>query len=110
MHLWRRTQTSVATSEVNLPPRSIEEALRAVRERVGTHVSDGSAFDGLRAHVRFLCELARHDNIPPERLVVELKHTLNGLPGLNALTPARRDELHSKVVGFAIHAYFADAE
>lgn len=81
-----------------------------VRERVGRQVSDGSEFDGLHVHVRLLCELARDANIPPERLIVELKRTLDGLPGVNGLTPARRDELHSKVVEYAIRAYFADAQ
>jgi hypothetical protein len=62
----------------------------------------------VRADVDRLCAVARRDKLPPERLLVELKHTLDAVPEFDHLEPESREEVRSQVVRYAIREYFAD--
>jgi len=104
MNIWRKQIISMAVRDAAMQPTSVAEALIAVREAIQLHASDGSGMEYVRSPVRLLCAFARHDNMPPERLLVELKHTLNAGPTSVALE--RRDDLRRRVVAFAIQSYF----
>jgi hypothetical protein len=99
-----------ARSDGPLPPRTIAEALQACHDTFQKHASDGAALEYVCSDVETLCAVARRDKLPPERLLVELKHTLDTVPELDRLEPANRDEVRSRVVQYAIREYFADSE
>ena len=90
------------------PPRTVAEALQACHDTFQRHAKDGSTLEYVRSDVDRLCAVARRDNLPPERLLVDLKHTLDAVPELDRLEPERREEIRSRVVQYAIREYFAD--
>jgi hypothetical protein len=90
-------------------PRTIAEALQACHDTFQRHANDGAALEHVRSDVDTLCAVARRDKLPPERLLVELKHTLDTVPELDRLEPENREEVRSRVVQYAIREYFADA-
>lgn len=84
------------------------EALQACHDTFRRHANDGSALDHVSSDVDRLCDVARRDKLPPERMLVDLKHTLDAVPELDLLDPERREEIRSRVVQYAIREYFAD--
>jgi hypothetical protein len=61
----------------------------------------------LRAAVRSVCALAREANLPPERLLVRLKGTLDTLPTAIFADDYENSDLREHVVSMAIDAYFS---
>lgn len=109
MHFWREQHdASAAEQGKSHPPASIADALRAVRGEIQRHSREGFASEPVRASVRLLCVFARQDGLSPEQLLVDLKQTLAGLPEYEALTPAERENLRTRLVSYAIRSYFSD--
>ena len=113
MHLWRGQRTSsVAPQNPSGRTTHVAEALVAVRDAVQLYGHEPLDFGPIRTSVRVLCGIARRDDIPPEQLVIELKHTLAGLPEFDALTSdvptPMREEIRSRVVSCAIQSYFSE--
>ena len=113
MHLWHGQHISrVAAQDLADRTAHIAEALLAVREAVQLYGHEPRDFGPIRSSVRVLCGVARRDDIPPEQLLIELKHTLAGLPEFDGLTSAvptpMREEIRSRVVSCAIQSYFSE--
>lgn len=106
MSIWRRQILSAATHDVSNQPTSVPAALVAVQEAVQLHAREGSDVEHLRNPVRSLCVLAQQNEMPPERLLVELKHALSVVTEVDNMAPERRDDVRRRVVAFAIQSYF----
>jgi len=78
---------------------------RAVRAQVSRGVEPESSW---RQSLRAMCEDARADSVPPERLVVEVKQALNIMYDACAVPPgSERTEFTSRVVTLCIEEYYA---
>jgi hypothetical protein len=84
------------------------EVLLLVQDAVQLHVHDGAPIDDVRAALNTLATVARTDDVPPERLLIELKHALNNVPGLASLEPEARSDILASVILRAIEAYYGE--
>lgn len=108
MHIFHSSRRQKSKGNASPPPRTVAEALRACQDTFQRHANDGSALEHVCSDVDTLCAVARRDRLPPERLLVELKHTLDAVPELERLEPESREEVRTRVVQYAIREYFAD--
>jgi hypothetical protein len=104
--MWRKPASSVAVHDTATQPTSVDESLIALQEAVQLYAHDGSSVESLRTPVQLLCVVARRERIPPEKLLVELKHSLAELHEFAVMPPEHRDDFRRRVVDFAIQSYF----
>jgi len=112
-HIWRTPESPTAPAVSQ--PRDMQEALAALRLTLADEVNDGSgnhgsALERLKSDVRLLCVVARQEHVAPERMLVQLKQTLQSAPSAGFLENDRREETDRAVVEYAIHAYFTDGQ
>jgi hypothetical protein len=88
--------------------RTRPEVLLMVRDAAQRHVHVGAPIDELRAALNALATVARRDDLPPERLLVELKQALNEVPALAGLEPLARSDILASVILRAIEAYYGE--
>jgi len=108
MRIFNSTRHRKAKSDGPRTPRTVAEALKACQDTFQLHADDASALEYVYSDVDTLCVVARRDKLPPERMLVDLKHTLDAVPELDRLEPERREEIRSRLVQHAIREYFAD--
>ncbi|HEY4216229.1 MAG TPA: hypothetical protein VGM67_03775 [Gemmatimonadaceae bacterium] len=108
MSIWRKQHPAVSSHNDDAPATTVAEALVAVRGALQLHTQDGSDVNHLRVPIRQLCVFARQNNLPPEQLLVQLKHMLSETHELDVLGLDKREDVRSRVVEFTIESYFDD--
>jgi hypothetical protein len=87
-------------------PHTVEGALVALRDTLEheSPIELGRVADPLR----ILCVRARDEGVTPERLLVRLKETLDGVPGLGRRAPDGFEAgARERIVSYAIAEYFS---
>ena len=86
-----------------------ERALRVFRDAVEQHERTATAVDDLEDPLRQFCRHARRERIPPEQVLVRVKHALESLPAVaDAVT--ERQTARARIISLAIEAYYADRD
>jgi len=85
-----------------------ERALRIFRDAVSHHRGDATRIDDLRVPLQQFCVEARREQLPPEQVLIYVKHALDGLPGFDdRLTD--RQSARERIIAFAIDTYYSDS-
>jgi hypothetical protein len=95
------------------PPSADERVGRALRDLgvVAARLATGDGrFEESRVPIRILCAAAREAGLPPERLLIRLKHAMDqsGFPA--GADGGDRATLRSRIISLAIVEYFTAAE
>jgi hypothetical protein len=94
------------------PPPKLHEALESLRHALASRTSEFSTSETsacVGPALRVVCRRAREANLPAERLLVQLKRTLDAVPANTELEAHRRAEQKTTVIELAIREYFASA-
>ncbi|HEY5063153.1 MAG TPA: hypothetical protein VII52_16555, partial [Gemmatimonadaceae bacterium] len=83
--------------------------LATVRGGLAQPIGEGAELDRLRQALQTLYVAARHANVLPERMPVELKCIFADVRDEDGQTLEQRAILHAQIVTFVIGAYFSDA-
>lgn len=90
-------------------PQDSERALRVFRDAVGQHRGDAARIEDLRAPLRQFCVDARREQVPPEQVLIQVKHALDGLSAVDdRLTD--RQAARDRIIAFAIETYYSDRQ
>ena len=83
----------------------------ALRSALRLHIQkpDGGADSQVTSALAIICDEARRDQIPPERLLVAFKAILSSLPEVSQLPPERATEVVRSLVTICIERYYASA-
>ena len=87
--------------------RPIDDALRLFASAAGRCGRDHRALEHLADPLRQVCQCARDERIPPEKVLVDIKRVLDGL-SLYDLDGAGEYFPRSRIISFVIDAYYAD--
>jgi hypothetical protein len=87
-------------------PSSRSEAFLLLQDAVQLHLRDGASLEGLRSSLNALSRIARSEEMPPERMLVELKQALHNVPTLASFEPEKRGQITDLVVRLAIELYY----
>ena len=90
-------------------PTDSERVLRVFREAAERHDSDQASLDDLRYPLRQFCTQARRERMPPEEVVIRVKHALEGLPAFGDRL-AGKQSTRAAIISLAIEAYYLDGE
>ena len=92
------------------PTRSLTQALLRVRTALPPATNDRAALDNLRAQLKYMCAVARQDGVPPERMLVQLKQVIAEASPTDFEAVEKQADLRSRLISFAITAYFSGVE
>jgi hypothetical protein len=95
-------------SEREQPIRvGVDDAFVALRAALEANARDNAGFADVRAPLHQLCRSARDEGVPPERLVVRLKQTIDAMPEFANARFDEQTEMRGRIVSFVIDAYFS---
>ena len=92
------------------PTRTMTQALLRVRTALPPASNDRAALDHLRAQLRYMCAVARQDRVTPERMLIQLKQVIAEASPTDFEAIDQQADLRSRLISFAITAYFSDVE
>lgn len=95
-------------ADENTAPLDLDGALSACRDVLCRSLESEVRLEALREPLRTLSRCARRENVPPERVLIEVKQLLHDTVAYETMPPQVRDSLRGRLVEMAIAAYFAD--
>jgi predicted secreted protein len=104
----QESEQNMATHPKGSPHRTVADALTALCTAAQRYGHAGLEFELLREPVREMCVAAHEEQMPPERMLVQLKQVLNDRSGLNTLAPEAAEDRRRQIVTLAIAEYFAN--
>jgi hypothetical protein len=102
---WLSGSASVQTDERSTA-RDSADALVRLHGLLVTRRANNSDGDRMRGLIDAFAVHTRHEHLPPEQMIVRLKHAIDGALPTTAVTPIERDEIRSRAVHLAIAAYY----
>jgi hypothetical protein len=96
-----KSSTSASGSRAEMLERCCEVLAERRHDDLGRRVLHGAIVD--------MCESARNDGLPPERLLVEIKRALIESPAQRHFTLDQAHDARMRFITLAIDAYYADA-
>ena len=98
----------MAETQIKPEIATTADALAALRAAVERHGPDGSGLEHLRMPLRQWCTSARREAMSPEQMLVCVKHALDGVAAFNGDSTIMLDTMRTRIITFAINAYYCD--
>ena len=92
------------------PSTEMDDALRALGDAVACHGGDDSSLDALRDPLRQFCLQAKREQLAPEQLLISIKRLLDRLPVSSEPGLMTESLARSRLITYAIKAYYESAE
>ena len=92
------------------PSSPAHAALVGLRAAIAGYSGDGTEIETLRKPLHEFCLLSRRSGVPPERVVIQVKHVVHGLPLNVGEAATSRRWLQDRIIVAAIAAYYRDEE
>jgi len=90
--------------------RDSERALRVFRDAVEHHDGDATRIEDLRGALQQFCVQARHERMPPEQVLIRVKHALDGLFAYDDVRLTDAQSARQQIISMAIETYYSDSE
>jgi hypothetical protein len=84
--------------------------LRVFRDAVKHHDGDAARIEDLRSALQQFCVQARRERIPPEQVLIRVKHALDGLAAYDDVRLTDAQSARQQIISLAIETYYSDAE
>ena len=87
-----------------------ERALRVFRDAIEHLDGDVAEIEGLRTPLQQFCLDARRERMPPEQVLIRVKHALDGMVAYDDVRLRQIEVARTRIISLAIETYYSDGE